>query len=76
MCVIMIYMFVAMRLTEYRTGCVCVCFRHWLMADSDQECQLWCDRVNVVLHDLRAWHPYAVPTVRHAPKLAQPKQHR
>jgi len=50
------------------------CCRHWLMAECNEDCRLWCDRVNVVLHDLRAWHPYAVPAVRSTPKLAHAKQ--
>jgi len=45
------------------------------MADSNQECRLWCDRMNVVLHDLRAWHPYAMPSVCSTPKSAMSKQH-
>jgi len=33
----------------------CVLCRHWLMADSTEECQRWCDRLNVVLDTLSCW---------------------
>lgn len=38
--------------------------RYWLTADTLGECSEWSRRINQVLSDLRAWHPYANPSVR------------